>query len=154
MNHNQLAPAHLTHSQRRKAEAAVHNLEMAKQMAKEQAETPVYHYEVEDVEPQHDCVLAEIIVDKADQSLIVRADISGEAEVDRNKARIVILAVGPGRVTEYGVKVEQKFKAGQVIIPTGGQRLPPRIDKRELYIFRPDEIMCVIKQPEQSIAAE
>jgi co-chaperonin GroES (HSP10) len=151
MNHQNLAPERFTKKDLRRAEAAAHNLELAKRMAQEDAARAQFEYNVEDVVPQHDCVLAELIIEKAQgdpASRIIRPDIAGKAPIDRDKARVKILAVGEGRVTEYGVSVQQKFKVGQYIIPapSGGQQLPDRADERVLIIFRPDEIMAVINQ--------
>lgn len=145
MNHHNLAPANLTKKELRRAEAEAHNAEMRRKMESGK-KVPEFEFAVESIIPQHDLILIEMLVEKNDDSLIVIPDTVEDDPLEKDKCRLMIIAVGPGYTSETGVFREQKYKVGQEILmnPTGGRMLPERADKRELMMCRPDEVMAVI----------
>ena len=144
MNHHNLAPKNLTKSELRRAEAEAHNAEMRRKMEAGQ-KIPEFEFPVEAIVPQNNLLLLEMIVEKNEDSLIHIPDVV-EDKLDKDKCKVVIIAVGNGYTSDDGVFHPQTYKVGQEVLPnpTGGRMLPERRDKRELMMCRPDEIMAVI----------
>lgn len=145
MNHHNLAPKNLTKNELSRAEAEAHNAEMRRKMEAGQ-KVPEFEFPVESIIPQHGNLLVEMLVDKKEEGLIhIPASVEDEP-IDKDKCKMMIIAAGEEWISDDGVKHPQKYQVGQEILPnpTGGRMLPERRDKRELMIFRQDEIMAVI----------
>lgn len=144
MNHHNLAPKNLTKSELRRAQAEAHNAELRRKMEAGD-KTPSFEFPVESILPQNGLLLIEMLIDKYDESLIVVPD-NVEEKPDRDRCRMVVIAVGPEWKDDEGKIHPQKYKVGQELLPnpTGGRYLPERKDGRTFMMFRQDEIMAVI----------
>lgn len=102
-----------------------------------------FNNEVEKISPHGDMVLLEVLkVEKTKGGLYIPSTANGQ----RDAIYCKVMAIGHGRVTEYGVKIDCTVKPGEyVLIPRGGG-IKVEHEKCELRLLRDCEILCSIEE--------
>ncbi len=94
------------------------------------------------IKPLHDYVLVEPIKQKeVTKGGIIIPETAREERAVKGK----IIAVGPGKINEKGEKVPMSVKEGQIVLFKKYAPDEIKIDDKEYYFIREDDIMAIIE---------
>jgi chaperonin GroES len=60
----------------------------------------------------------------------------------------VVVAVGPGRTSEFGIVFPQPVKVGDLVLTYPHPGTPHKVDDRDLWFIRPEDILAVVTKDE------
>lgn len=94
------------------------------------------------IKPLHDYVLVEPIKqEEVTKGGIIIPETAREERAVKGK----IIAVGPGKINEKGEKVPMSVKEGQIVLFKKYAPDEIKIDDKEYYFIREDDIMAIIE---------
>lgn len=95
------------------------------------------------LKPLHDYVLVEPIKqEEVTKGGIIIPETAREERAVKGK----VIAVGPGKLNEKGEKIPMSVKEGQIVIFKKYAPDEIKIDDKEYYFIREDDIMAIIEE--------
>lgn len=102
-----------------------------------------FNNEVEKIYPHGDMVLLEVMkIERTKGGLYIPDKANGQ----RDAIYCKVMAIGKGRVTEYGVKIECTVKPGEYVLIPRGAGTKVDHEKCELRLLRDCEILCSVEE--------